>query len=896
MFMAFIETFFLSDNYKSSKLPSLQSPCSFFSNPMANPKSKSKPEAKFRPFIEQLADFNFTGNSSSLPHLRAPIAIKSLAVTALPSDPRQCLIYVGTFTGALYLLSVNPDATPENRLSLLKQTVIANGTALVSIRVVGTLGKVIVLAGDGFLYLLESFLVEPAKKVSAVKGGVTVFARRFFSKNNGYNRHERYEAQSNGSSSSRSSFFVAATSKKLVFLELNPNGALVVVKEIVGVFDGAIMDMVWVDDSVIFGNKSGYFLYSCVSGQCGMIFSLPELSRPQLKLLVKECRVLLVVDNVAVTVDTDGQPVGGSFVFQGMPDSIGEIGSHVVVVVKRGKVEVYHKQSGNRVQLVMLPADASGDSCLVTDQENGGEYVVISTSSKIICYQKVPWEEQIRDLLRKKCFNEAISLAEELQAEGEITKEMLSNLHAQVGLLLLFDLQFEEAVDHFLHSETMQPSELFPFIMADPNRWSLLVPRNRYWGLHPPPTLLENVVDDGLKTIQRAIYLKKAGVETNIDDEFLVNPPSRAQLLEAAIKNFIRYLEVSRNKELSPSVREGVDTLLMYLFRALNSVDDMERLASSENSCVVEELEMLLNDSGHLRTLAFLYASKGMSSKALAIWRKLARDFSPNYGDQAAKMKTITSGQETAVVEASNILEKSSDQDLVLQHLGWISDISQMLAVQVLISDQRSDMLSPDEVIAAIDPRKVEILQRYLQWLIEDQDSDDTQFHTMYALLLAKSSLETWEIEHELMSSGAVLSSEGQIAYSGKNSIFERPVRERLQSFLQSSDLYDPEEVLDLIEGSELWLEKAILYRKLGQETLALQILALKLEDCEAAEQYCAEIGRPDAYMQLLEMYLDPKDGKEPMFSAAVRLLHNHGEALDPLQVLEVLEFVSLIT
>lgn len=35
-------------------------------------------------------------------------------------------------------------------------------------------------------------------------------------------------------------------------------------------------------------------------------------------------------------------------------------------------------------------------------------------------------------------------------------------------------------------------------------------------------------------------------------------------------------------------------------------------------------------------------------------------------------------------------------------------------------------------------------------------------------------------------------------------------------------------------------------------------------------------------------MYLDPQDGKEPMFKAAVRLLHNRGESLDPLQVLEV--------
>lgn len=35
-------------------------------------------------------------------------------------------------------------------------------------------------------------------------------------------------------------------------------------------------------------------------------------------------------------------------------------------------------------------------------------------------------------------------------------------------------------------------------------------------------------------------------------------------------------------------------------------------------------------------------------------------------------------------------------------------------------------------------------------------------------------------------------------------------------------------------------------------------------------------------------MYLDPQNGKGPMFKAAVRLLHNHGESLDPLQVLEV--------
>lgn len=97
---------------------------------------------------------------------------------------------------------------------------------------------------------------------------------------------------------------------------------------------------------------------------------------------------------------------------------------------------------------------------------------------------------------------------------------------------------------------------------------------------------------------------------------------------------------------------------------------------------------------------------------------------------------------------------------------------------------------------------------RYLQWLIEDQDSDDTQFHTSYALLLAKSATETYEAESSSQNSEAGTQGEKNNDDFKPHSIFQSPVRDRLQIFLQSSDLYDPEEVLDLIEGSELWLEK----------------------------------------------------------------------------------------
>lgn len=96
--------------------------------------------------------------------------------------------------------------------------------------------------------------------------------------------------------------------------------------------------------------------------------------------------------------------------------------------------------------------------------------------------------------------------------------------------------------------------------------------------------------------------------------------------------------------------------------------------------------------------------------------------------------------------------------------------------------------------------------------MIEDQDSDDTQFHTMYALLLAKSALLSYGVAHGSQSSETETDAlKGtDISRSNGESLFESPVRERLQIFLQSSDLYDPEDILDLIEDSELWLEKVL--------------------------------------------------------------------------------------
>ncbi|MCL7042047.1 hypothetical protein MKW94_022037 [Papaver nudicaule] len=895
----------------------------------------AKLEPKDRIVVESIAEFDPSKTSSSSASLNS---FKSLAISSVSNT--QTLIYIGTDYGSVILLFLSSSSTssparenghsdlkPENHTLTLSRFVSLTNSPVELMHVFVEIDRILVLS-DGYLFLLDSLLLQPPKRLNFPKGVTFVTRRlrgvggnvlpsgttntlgendsvkftssssRFLKKLGGGSRESGTKSREFSSQLQKEGgnncLVCVAIGKKIVLVELLlPYGGgvidTVVLKEIQGV--EGVETMVWLDDSIIVGTANGYTLFSSVTGHNVMLFSLPDPScSPYLKTLGKHHEALLLVDNVGIIVNANGEPIGGSLVFRHSPDSIGNISSYLIAIKDR-RMDLYHKKTSLCIQSINFAGQEVGSCILATEEGENGELVVVATPSKVICFRKLSVEEQVKDLLRKKNFKEAIALVEELKCEGEMTKEMLSFVHAQVGFVLLFDLHFEDAVDHFLQSETMEPSEVFPFITRDLSRWSHMIPRKRYWGLHPPPIPLEDVVDEGLMAIQRSIFLRKAGVETATNEDFLLNPPSRADLLESAIQNLIRYLRACREKELNPAIREGVDTLLMYLYRALNHVDDMENLASSENSCVVEELDTLLDESGHLRTLAFLYSSKGMSSKALTIWRILARNYSSGLWKAPAVENglNLISGQETAATEASKLLKSSSDQDMVLQHLGWIADVDQELAVNILTSDTRTDQLSPERVIEAIASKKVEILQRYLQWLIEEQDSDDSKYHTMYSVSLAESTLEAFKTESVSQNCAAKNSDAAEISEVESQTIYTHALRERLQMFLESSDLYDPDEVLDLIEESELWFEKAILYRKLGQETTVLKILALKLEDSEAAEQYCAEIGRPDAYMQLLDMYLDSQNGKEPMFKAAVRLLHNHGESLDPLQVLKTL-------
>lgn len=342
---------------------------------MANPKPSTKPEPESkshsRTVLKLLAEFNPSDSNSS--------QIRSLAISTLSDS--QALIYLGTTSGSLLSLSVNPNSPSTSSTLVCHRQVIVGGSPVNSIHVIEDIGKIIVVS-DGFLYLVDLLLLDPVKKLSLIKG-VTTLTRRFQSRRISTGSDNVVQRLNGMKLKEDGCFFAVAVGKKLMLVELVFSGSLVILKEFQGISEG-IISLAWVDDSIIIGTRNGYYLYSLSSGQSGLLFSLPDLSGPPLmKILCKEWKVMLMMDNVGVIVDAEGQPVGGSLVFREAPDSIGEIGSYVVVM-RNGKVELYHRKSRNCVQRVPFAGEV-GNKCIVADEggNSRGKLVALATGSKV---------------------------------------------------------------------------------------------------------------------------------------------------------------------------------------------------------------------------------------------------------------------------------------------------------------------------------------------------------------------------------------------------------------------------------------------------------------------------------------------------------------------------------
>jgi len=122
-------------------------------------------------------------------------------------------------------------------------------------------------------------------------------------------------------------------------------------------------------------------------------------------------------------------------------------------------------------------------------------------------------------------------------------------------------------------------------------------------------------------------------------------------------------------------------------------------------------------------------------------------------------------------------------------------------------------------------------------------------------------------------------------------------IRLKLLKFLENSNFYNIATLLKKLSESNnnLFTERVILHKKLGQHENALKILVYKLKDNNAAEKYCAQFpdgsdDKKQAFLQLLKVYFFPEDSKSaPSIDDAIHLMELYAKHLDPMKVIEML-------
>ncbi|CAD6933013.1 unnamed protein product [Tilletia controversa] len=137
-------------------------------------------------------------------------------------------------------------------------------------------------------------------------------------------------------------------------------------------------------------------------------------------------------------------------------------------------------------------------------------------------------------------------------------------------------------------------------------------------------------------------------------------------------------------------------------------------------------------------------------------------------------------------------------------------------------------------------------------------------------------------------------------------------VIDKLSRFLELSEQYRPERILNQLPENDLFEPRAILLGRMGQHEAALGIYVYRLNAHEKADQYCTGVyaaqRRPEdeqVFLTLLRIYLRPREGlasnfkdeaqgsngtaPSSMLQPALALIGRHGSRIDADQVIDLL-------
>ncbi|KAJ7319730.1 hypothetical protein JRQ81_019241 [Phrynocephalus forsythii] len=462
--------------------------------------------------------------------------------------------------------------------------------------------------------------------------------------------------------------------------------------------------------------------------------------------------------------------------------------------------------------------------------------VIVATTKGVYILVPLPLERQIQDLLASQRVEEALVLAK--GARRNIPKEkfqaMYKRILQQAGFIQFAQLQFLEAKELFRSGQldVRELISLYPFLLPS---------SSSFMRSHPP---LHDYAD--LNQLTQGDQEKVAKCK-----QFLMS-----------------YLSEVRSTDVANGYKEDVDTALLKLYAEANHESLLDLLVT-ENFCLLADSAAWLEKHKKFFALGLLYHSNGQDAAAVQLWVKIVN------GDLQDSTRTDLYDY---IVD---FLTSCPDHELVWKYAEWVLQCNEEVGVYIFtkrpLEEEERNSFNPDDVIRCLNKYPISLV-KYLEFLVLERRIKKEKFHTHLALLYLD------EVLH-LKSSGA----EGCKELLAKT-------QAKLRHLLRTSDLYRVHFILDKISGTDLHMERAVLYGKLEEHEKALHILVQELKDFAAAEDYCLWNSerrdlpyRRKLFHTLLSAYLDTSTSEEELAVAAVDLLNNHAPDFDAVRVLQLI-------
>ncbi|XP_043220624.1 vam6/Vps39-like protein [Amphibalanus amphitrite] len=601
--------------------------------------------------------------------------------------------------------------------------------------------------------------------------------------------------------------------------------------------------LAWNGNAICVGLRSDYFLLK-LSGEERELFPTGKSGEPTIAHL-GEGRLALVRDQQTIFIDRDGNPT------QKLPVTWSKVphallyDAPYLVALCAAHVEVQTVEPRRHIQTISWEAPRFM-------ARTGAGQMVLASASHLWLLRAVAVGTQVNSLVQQRQFQLALELANlssDAADEKAQQRQHIRNLYA-------FDLftqkHFKEAMQIFLELNT-DPSHvigLFPDLLPQ-----------QYWSqLEYPGRLAElqgRDLENGLVALSD--YLIQVRHQLMKDDS------SSSTVCNRAI------VEGSGTVRSRPQLLQIVDTTLLKCYLQTNSALVASLLRLKDNHCHLEETEHALKKDHKLAELIILYQTRRLHRRALELLvRHSGRAESALYGtDWLVHYLQHLGAEHMDLIEefARPVLLQSPDQGLLI----FTDDL------------QEVETLPRARVCEYLRRTAPQLLPQYLEHVINVWHETHPMFHNelLYLYRALAESAETAERAGHY--------------------------RRRLVELLTRSEHYIPEQILVHFPHDAFFEERAILLGRLGRHEQALTIYVHILRDPGKALQYCRHHhgGRRPAddqvYLTLLAQLATEISPKllgvlapscaplPPDLRAAIQLLNQHGDKMDPVEALRLL-------